>query len=155
MAATNTLATTTLVEAVSPSATSIKVASSSGLVAGVRLWVDKELMSVSGLGVPTSTYATVNVKRGVDGTSSHRHSATAVITYGRADQFYQTDPQGAPPQEVFVSPHINVLTGTVWFAQGDSNPLNGNVRWWQQQTTTYGIGPMGVGTVTLTPTSST
>jgi DNA processing protein len=68
MPATVTLATTTLAEPVDASAGSIKVASTSSLTAGIRLFVDRELMSVVSLGLGSR----VNVARGVDGIA---HSA--------------------------------------------------------------------------------
>lgn len=151
MPATVTLSTTTLSEGVDSSQGSIKVASTSGLLPGVRLFLDKELMSVINLGVGTN----VNVRRGQDGTASAPHSSSSTIYIGNADQFYFSDPQGAPPSATQVSPYINARTGTVWHAQGDVLPDGQTYRWWQPVTTTYGTGALGVRTRTEDPTSST
>ena len=149
MPATVTLSTTTLQGGVEAGDRQVLVASTSGLTSGLRLWIDTELMEVVSLGVNPW----VNVLRGVDGTSAQRHDSGATITIGRADQFYGSDPVGAPPDAVPVSPYINAIEGTVWFAQGDS--LGAGRRWWQKQTATYGAGALGVRTTTLDPTSST
>lgn len=154
MPATVTLATTTLQEGVSASARQIKVASSSGITAGIRLYIDRELLSAVSLGVATANYTQVNVRRGVDGTTATPHSSTAVITIGRGDQFYDSDPVGAPPSEIPVSPYINVLNGKVWYARGDTGPGQ-TVRWWQERTTTYDVGPLGVNVTSSSPTTST
>jgi len=151
MPATVTLSTTTLAAPVNSRDGRIKVASTSGLFAGYRLWIDKELMSVVSLDVDTW----VNVKRGVDGTSGSAHSSSATLTIGRADQFYTSDPVGSPPAAVLVSPWINVLSGKVWFAQGDTLPDGDSNRWWQEESVTRGVGPLGVRTTTLDPTEST
>jgi len=150
MAATVTLSTTTLSESISASGGVIKVGSTSGLAAGTRLYVDKELMSVVSLGIDPW----VNVRRGVDATAAVAHISGATIYIGRAHDFYDHDPVGAPEAAIAVSPYINVLTGSVWFAQG--NPDDGqSQRWWQLQTTTYSTGPLGILVQTPSPTSST
>jgi len=149
MPATVALATTTLTEAVDASAGSIKVASTSGLTAGIRLFVDRELMSVVSLGLALR----VNVLRGVDGTAASSHSSSSAITIGRGDQFYASDPVGAPPAAIEVSPWINVINGSVWYAQGDA--LGSSSRWWQNVTTTYGQGALGIRTTTSAPSEST
>ena len=151
MPATTTLSSTTLQASVGRSDRQVLVASTSGLAAGVRLWVDSELMSVVGLGVGNWVY----VRRGVDGTAGAHHDSSATITIGRADQFYDHDPVGAPPEAIPVSPYINVINGTVWYAQGDAEPAGFTQRWWQKQAVTYGTGALGVRTTTLEPTSST
>lgn len=149
MAATVTLSTTTLSEAVSESTNRFLVASTDGLTAGTRIFLDRELAKVVSLDVGTW----VNVARGVDGTAGAAHSSGVTVYIGRADQFYSQDPGGRPAEAIPVSPHINVLAGNVWFAQGDSLP--GASRWWQKQTVTYSAGALGVSTTTLDPTSST
>jgi hypothetical protein len=147
MPATVTLSTTTLSTAVGPGDTSILVASTSGLVNGTRLFVDRELMAVAGLGVGTA----VNVIRGVDGTSATPHDSSSLIYIGRADQFYSQDPVGAPPEAIPVSPYINVTTGGIWFAQGDTLPPMFGYRWWQPAVTTYTTGALGVRQTTQDP----
>jgi len=151
MPATVTLSTTTLQASVGAGDRQILVASTSGLIPGVRLWVDTELMSVVSLGVGNW----VNVLRGESGSAAQHHDSGVTITIGQPHQFYSTDPVGAPPEAIPVSPYINVINGTVWYAQGDALPTGQSQRWWQKQTATYGVGALGVRTVTLEPTSST
>ncbi len=150
MPATTTLSITSLAAPCGKDDPQIKVASTSGITAGMRLFIDRELMSVVSLGVSTL----VNVRRGVDGTLATAHTAAFPMYIGAADQFYNFDPQGKPPEAVLVSPHINVLTGDVWFAQGESGP-NAVARWWQKQVITYTQGPLGYPSGTADPTSST
>lgn len=151
MPATVTLSTTTLVNPANRGESQIKVASTSGLTSGVRLFVDKELMSVVSLGVSPW----VNVRRGVDGTAAQDHDSSATVYVGDASSFYSFDPQGAPPEAILVSPWINVRTGDVWFAQGDVMPTGATYRWWQKQTVTPSIGALGKRVFVLDPTSST
>ena len=151
MPATVTLSSTTLQLPVGASDGQIKVDSTAGMNPGTRLWIDRELMSVITLGIDPW----VNVMRGVDGTAATPHNSLASIIIGRADQFYGEDPIGRPSEAILVSPYINVVTGAVWFAQGDVLPTGQSVRWWQQQTTTYSEGALGVRTTTLDPTAST
>lgn len=153
MPATVTLSTTTLAESIDAFAKQIKVADASGILPGYRLWMDAELLSVVSLGIATSAYTQVNVLRGVDGSAAAPHSSAATITIGRADQFYSSNPVGAPPSAIPVSPYINVVNGSVWYAQGDSE--GGGNRWWQQQQTTYSVGALGVRQAVQDPTSST
>ena len=151
MPASVTLATATLTYGVDPGAGEIVLSSVSGVVVGYRLWIDRELMKVKSL--PGGTR--VKVFRGVDGTAAAPHSSSATVTIGRSDQFYSTDPLGAPAEVVEVSPYINVINGKVWFAQGDALPSGLANRWWQEVTTEYGVGALGVRTQESTPTSST
>jgi len=151
MPATVTLSSTSLVSPVGRSDGSVKVASTSGLFKGYRLWIDKELMEIVSLGVDSN----VNVIRGVDGTNGAAHVSGSTVTFGRADQFYTKDPVGLPPLSIPVSPYINVLNGKVWFARGDALPEGNSNRFWVQQTTTYSTGPLGVLVTTYDPTTST
>ena len=151
MPATVTLSTTTLTESVGASVQQIKVASTSGLTPGLRLFIGGELMEVVSLGIDTW----VNVLRGRDGTPGAAHDSGMTIYIGRADQFYAFDPVGSPPSAIAVSPYINVTTGTIWFARGDTLPGVQAKRWWQKQTVTYSSGALGVRLETLDPTAST
>lgn len=149
MPATYTLSTTSFLIPVSQGATQVKVASTSGLTPGVRLFADKEMMQVVSLGVSTL----VNVKRGVDGTAAAPHGSDVTVYIGTGDQFFAYDPVGQPPPIVLVSPHINVRTGDVWFAQGDD--LTSGQRYWQKQSVARAVGPLGVLTATPDVTAST
>lgn len=151
MPATVTLSTTTLTEAISATQRQIKLASTSGVLPGLRLYLEGELMAVDSLG-PSSAY--VNVRRGQDGTAGAVHSSSATVYIGRADQYYFTDPKGSPPDVIPVSPYINAKTGQIWYAQGDALPGGATYRWWQREATTYGIGALGERERTLDPTSS-
>lgn len=147
MPASNPLATTTFLTPVGKSDTQVRVASTSGLRAGMRLFADRECMQVVSLGVSTL----VNVRRGVDSTSADVHGTDVLVYIGTPDQFFTYDPQGQPPNALMVSPHINLTNGLVWFAQGD----DASSRYWTPQTVTRAVGPLGVVTVTYSPTSST
>lgn len=151
MPATATLSTTTLAEGTGASAGAIKVASTSGLTPGIRLFIEGELMEVVSLGIDPW----VNVFRGRDGTAGTEHDSGATIYIGRADQFYSMDPVGSPSEVIPVSPHINTTNGAIWFAQGSSSPRNQVRRWWQKQSVSMSQGPLGVRTRTYDPTSST
>ena len=154
MPATVTLSTTTLTFQVEPLETEVTLASVSGVLPGMRLFVDKELMAVTDLVDGTSR---VQVRRGVDGTPATRHSSSATVTLGDSDQFYAQDPVGVPDSAFPVSPYINALNGKVFFAQGDVAQFQGQPvnRWWQEVTTTYGQGALGVRYSESNPTSST
>lgn len=151
MPATVTLASTTLSAPVGASETLLKLASTSGVVPGMFLWLDGELMKVMGLDVDPW----VLVKRGVDGSPAMSHGALVTVYIGRGDQFYGTNPVGRPPAAIPVSPYINVQNGSVWFAQGDASTTNAANRWWQQSTSTFGTGSLGVRNVSADPTEST
>jgi hypothetical protein len=150
MPATVTLGTTTLGAPVGPSDDEIKVASTSGIRTGMRLFVSGELMEVLRLGVDPF----VKVRRGVDSTRSVAHPSAATVYVGQAHQFYTRDPVGRPPAAIEVSPWINVLNGKVWFAQGDTMPGATADRWWQEQAVARGTSALGVRTATYDPTTS-
>lgn len=149
MAATVTLSTTTLPNAIGASEGSIKVASTSGMLPGVRLFADAELMRVISLGVSPW----VNVQRGVDGTAAMAHASGSTLYLGRADQFYDRDPVGLPPSEVPVNPWINAPSGAIWFASGDETGSGINARYWERQTVTRQTGALGVRTSTTSSAS--
>ena len=149
MPATYTLSTTTFAVPVGKSDTQVKVASTSGLTPGMRLFADRELMQVVSLDVSSL----VNVRRGVDGTKAERHGTEVTVWTGTGDQFFSLDPEGQPRPDLLVSPHINVRTGDVWFAQGDG--IEGGQRWWQKQAIEHSVGDLGVRVATPSPTSST
>lgn len=160
MPATVTLLTFTLAEGVGASDREIKLTTTSGLTipSGTPmpsekswLYIDGELMEAVSLGVLSH----VEVRRGVGGTAAAPHSSQATIYLGRPDQFFSSDPVGVPPSAVLVSPHINVRTGGVWFAQGNVLPTGQTIRWWQKQETTHGVGPLGIRTTTVDPSTST
>ena len=136
-----TLATTTLAALVRPTSTSVSLASAAGVVPGRCLYIDRELLQV------TSVASTlVTVRRGMSGTATTAHSSSAVVTIGTCDQFYTQDPVGPPPDDVLVTPWINVMTGTQWTAQGDESGPNQQARWWAKTATTRDVGAMGVRT---------
>jgi hypothetical protein len=95
------------------------------------------------------------VSRGVDGTAAAAHPSGAVVYLGRGDQFFTKDPEGIPPAAIPVSPYINLRNGKVWFALGDTKPDGNAVRWWQAQSVTHAVGPLGVRTTSLDITAST
>jgi hypothetical protein len=163
MPATVTLNTTTLATPLGADDQYVNVVSVTNILPGNHLYVvdgggPGELVKVLSLGVGTL----VKVIRGVGGTKTGAHSPASTVYIGTGDQFYSRNPVGEPPDAIPVSPYINVLTGGIWFAQGDQGPAGTGLgaqaltqRWWQLQTSTFDVGPLGVRTTTLTPTAST
>ena len=151
MPATETLSTTTLSLSVGAADRQVKVVSTSGLLPGRQLFIAGELMEVVSIGIDPW----VKVLRGRGGTAGVAHDSGTTIYVGRADQFYVSDPVGSPPNAILVSPYINVTTGGIWFARGDTLPGEHAKRWWQKQTITYSEGALGVRVQTLDPTVST
>lgn len=152
-AATVTLSSTTLKTNCAASDTAVQLTSTTGVTVNnlttLRFWVDRELMTVVSLGLGTW----VNVLRGSDGSIASAHGSSATVYIGRADQFQSSDPVGTPPSPVLVSPWINVLTGTIWLAEGDESGPSAGARFWQIVTNVPGTGSLGVRTTTQTPTS--
>lgn len=148
MATLATLTTTTLSQRCDASDAVVYLTSTSGVLVGMGVWVDAELMRVVSVG--TRADGGVVVARGVEGSIASRHQALAPVTIGRLDQFYTSNPAGLPSNEALVTPWINTMTGQVWSLQGDESSPQ---RWWQDVTTTYGIGSLGVRTTTVTPSS--
>ncbi len=151
MAATVTLATTTLVDTLAAGEAIAVVASTSDLAKGLGLWIDRELLAVASFGPGTS----VTVRRGVGGTASSAHSSGATVTIGRLDQFYETDPIGIAPIAVPVSPWINVITGDVWTAQGDEAGADATLHYWTKNETTHGTTAFGSPATTVAPSVTT
>ena len=127
MAATVTLATTTLSATVSATDSIWTVASTSGIVPGIHLFVDRELVKCDR---PGGTANTVVVLRGRGASASTAHISGATITLGRGDQFYESDPVGPPPNPVPVSPYINTATGVIWAVAGDVDGSTTAARFW-------------------------
>lgn len=146
-----TLATTTLAAPMGPGDSSALLTSLTGVIPGMRLYIDRELMAVDRYGVGN----TVVVRRGISGTASTAHSSSATVTMGTADQFYEQNPQGPPPPQVLVTPWINVVNGTAWTPQGDEDGANLQARWWAQTTITHDTGALGVRTATAAPSTTT
>lgn len=111
----NTLTGTTLAAAVTDSATTVRVASATGITSSSSttstfIYVDNELMpviSVSG--------TTLTVSRGASGTRAAAHVSGAVVYAGRPNWFYVVNPQGtcslSGATAILVTPYINVNTG--------------------------------------------
>lgn len=161
--ATVTLASTTFASPVSRDDLTVPVSSTTNIVPGQMLFADRELMKVLSIGITSGINRTVKVLRGVNGTHTQAHAAGQNVTIGLPNQFYTYDPRGSPPQEVLVSPHINVVTGDFWVVLGDDGPPQSANSWWSKQSVYQGIGPLGVRNETVgtiqptltTPISST
>lgn len=148
-----TLSSTTLPEPLSRDANEVKLTSTSGVLPGMRLYVDKESMEV----VRLLTSPWVYCKRGQDGTGGAIHPNGAIVWIAEAYQLYQRDPTGLPLTELLVSPWINTLTGDVFFARGDAVGAGAttNLRHWVKQTTTWTEGALGIVTISQDPSAST
>lgn len=134
------------------------LAATGRLTPGLRLYVDKESMSIVSFRLSGVAAANpVRVRRGQDGTGAGKHANGATVWIAQPHQLYSTDPSGLPPTELLVSPWINVLTGDVFFARGDAVGAGAttNLRHWVKQATTWSEGALGVVTVTSDPTAST
>ena len=151
MAATVTLSTTTLTNGIDPRARDLKLDSTSGVLPGLFLFLGRELMKVESV-LPSGL---VRVFRGQNGTAALQHSSSEVVTIGSGHQFYTQDPIGSPAEATQVAPWINTSNGKIWYAQGDSQPTGLTFRWWQDVSTTYSIGALGIRTTEAAPTSST
>ena len=143
MAALATLSATILARECGVNDPAVLLASTTGIVPGTRLYVDKELMAVISLGLGTS----VNVRRGDGGTATARHAPEALCVMGRADQFYEFDPPLSTANEPLVNPWINVVSGRVWLQQGEE--LGNNRQYWQEVTMAHRTGALGLPSVVL------
>jgi hypothetical protein len=147
--ATVSLSSTTFATTVEPSDTLVNLASTSGIVPGVLLYCDRELLAVDRLtGIGTQAI----VRRGQDGTAATRHATNATVWIGRGDQFYSSTPTGLPPAILPVYPYIDVRTGVIWVAQGDETGVGNAGRIWAAVTIAMVPGSLGnAQTVTTTP----
>ena len=150
MPATVTLAQTTLAEGCDAAQTRIKLTSTAGVLPGLKLYTDGEVLAVMRLDIDPW----VQVRRGSCSTAAMSHYAGSIVYIGRDDQFFQGPPVGRPAPSIPVSPYIDVVGGKIYFAQGDAVPA-GTLRWWQAQTQTATVGPLGVRSISFDPTSST
>ena len=150
MAATVTLASTTLAQTISASDGEVKLSSTAGVVPGLRLYTDGEVMTVVSLGIDPW----VKVQRGTDATAAVAHHGGSTVYIARGDQLYDRDPVGRPGETVLVKPHINVNSGRIWWPEGGEGMPGAELRWWQQQTTTFAAGPLGIIAQTVTPSTS-
>ena len=142
--ATNTLKTTTFSTECDHSDPTVQVSSTANIVPGQFLFANRELMRVERIGITSGINNALFCRRAQGGTSAQRHVAGQIVYIGNGNQFYTYDPKGEPPQAVFVSPHINVLTGDIWVVLGDDGgPQNAN-RWWSKQSLFENVGPLGV-----------
>lgn len=151
MPATVTLSTTSLAAPCAVNDTQILPASLTGVVPGVCLYVDRELLQVVDPALPGGW---VKVLRGRFGTATSPHGTNSVVTIARPDQFYDLDPVGAPPVAVPVQPWINLRNGNIWVPQGDEEGPGINARYWRLITTTYAILGLGYRSNTTNPSYS-
>lgn len=145
--ATYLLTSTTFTQPVAASDSQVVLASTSGITPGVALFVNREQLIVERL---TGIGNAAVVRRGQNGTETRAHSTGDTVWIGSPDWFYTSDPQGNAPNPVRVSPHINILTGDVWYVQGDEEGAGTFLRTWQKATTTQTIGALGVRVTTTT-----
>lgn len=150
MQSTFTLATTTFAAPVSAGDTQVTLTSTSGIIPGVLLFANRELMKVQFL-TGIGNYAVV--LRGREGTETRAHGTGETVYLAQGYQLFSSDPQGLPPANTLVNPHINVLNGIVWVVQGDDEGPGTQARSWQPVTSTQTPGALGVRvTTTTTPT---
>ncbi len=116
------LTSTTLSSAVTQGATSIVVASATGISApsatagGTMLYV-MDLGQAAGevLRVNSVSGTTIGVRRGNNGTQQVAHASGALVIIGNANQFFSYDPSGScTASATTVTPWINVSNGRQW-----------------------------------------
>lgn len=95
----------------------------------------------------------VKVMRGTNGTTARRHQIGSTLYTGKPHQFYSYDPHGIPLASPNANPWINLASGAVWFAEGESVGADTAGRFWQLLTPTYSTGVFGVPRIDLAPTS--
>ena len=150
MQSTFTLATTTFSAPIAASDSLITVASTSGILPGMFLFANREAMRVQYL---TGIGNQVVVLRGRDGTETRAHGTGETVYIAQGYQLFDSDPQGLPPANTLVNPHINIRTGVIWVVQGDDVGPGTQARSWQPVTTTQSAGALGVRVNTVTTPS--
>jgi hypothetical protein len=138
-ASTFTLTSTTFGLPVLASDSQVLLASTTGVTPGTALYVGREQMLVDRL-TGISTYAVV--RRGQNGTVTRDHSTGDTVWIGSPDWFFSADPQGYVVNPPLVEPYINVLTGDVWYVQGDD--IANAQRTWQKAVSSQIFGSLGV-----------
>ena len=108
-----TVSSTTLAAAQGSGDTTVALTSSSGMAArdtavNTELYIDHELQEVISLS------PAVVVNRGVGGSRQSPHAAGAKVWWGPPSTFWKTEPGGACPSVVNVTPAIVVPTGDTW-----------------------------------------
>lgn len=147
MQSTFTLATTGFASQVAASDTQVNLTSTSGIVPGVFLFANREVMRIVAL-TGIGNYA--SVLRGRDGTETRAHGTGETVYIAQGYQLFESDPQGLPNPATLVNPHINVRNGIVWVVQGDDVGAGTGARSWQPVTTTQSAGALGVRVTTVT-----
>jgi hypothetical protein len=120
------LTNTTFAAAVTASATQVRVASATGIVAGNLLFIEDG--TGAGLGSSESMFVesvsgtVLTVVRGYYGSIANPHILGALVITGTPSQFYAVDPSGAcTPTAQPVTPYINVKTGNQWLCSSITN----------------------------------
>lgn len=128
--AQTTLNSTTWSSAVSPTQTSVVLASvtctNCTFAAGIRLWADLEMMQVAGSYVSGTT---VPVIRGVNGTQVAAHASGATVFLGPGERFATRDPPNGPCNRFIQNvngyyPWHNITTGGEWLCDNGQNNFN-------------------------------
>lgn len=140
---------TPLAKSIGVSDTLIPLTSVANINANDMAWIDRELIQIDAI-TNNSTPPQIRVRRGIGGTGAVAHGLGATVTTGAPTLFYGSDPIGVPAPGS--QPYwINVKTGVIWVPQGDeAGPGTAN-RYWAPQVVTYGIGSLGVRTVSVAP----
>jgi hypothetical protein len=151
MAATFTLPSTTLVNAMGRDENLILLASVANIFPDLKTHLYITEFLAPGECVQALEFGAVSgwvkVKRGVN-TASMPHSSGAQVFVATPDQLFACDPWGAPMSSPYVVPWINIVNGNVWWPYGDEVPEGLTTRWWQRQTTIADVGALGVRTFT-------
>lgn len=125
--AQTTINSTTLSAAVTPTATTITLASvtctNCTFQAGTRIFVDLELMQVGGSYVSGTT---VPVQRGVNGTQVAAHVSGATVYLGSPERFSTVNPPNGACNKYVQNvngfyPWINISNGYLWLCDNGQN----------------------------------
>lgn len=138
------LSSTTLAAAVDATSERIKLTSATGVSAGTYLFTDGELLVVVAM---NGVFA--DVRRGQGGTAGTPHASGVTVYLGTANQFYNVDPAGDPPNPPLTTPWINVVENRMWAVNSASDPT----AW--VQTVAGAITGTTVTATTLTATTAT
>jgi hypothetical protein len=120
---TNVLTATSLAAAItSSSATSLRVASATNIVANstVLYFEDGFGGNPEAVFVNSVSGTTIGVTRGYNGTQANPHLSGTPVLVGSPSQFAQTDPSGSCTASLSVTPYVNILSGRQWICSSIS-----------------------------------
>jgi hypothetical protein len=118
-----TLTGTTLAAAATSSATTLQVASATGITANsTLLYIFDGTARGEAVFVNSVSSKTLKVTRGYHGTSANGHISGALVLLGPPNYFYSGDPSGACTlTSTLVTPYVNIKSGRQWLCSSVTN----------------------------------